>query len=40
MKGLEAKGPFFVFRPSSEDQKGLSDTNKLLIFLSCEILFE
>ena len=30
LKGLEAKGPF-VFRPSSQYQKGLSDTNKFQI---------
>ena len=36
--GLEAKRVFFVFMPSSQDQKGLSDNNKLLIPLACEIL--
>ena len=37
MKGMEAKGPFFVVRPFSQDRK---DTNKFLIRLACEILFE
>ena len=40
LKGLEAKGPLFVFRPSSQDQKGLSDTNKFLTPLTSEILFK
>ena len=40
MKGSEAKGPFFMLRPSSQDQKGLSDINKFLTSLSCEILFK
>ena len=26
---FESKGPFFMFRPSNQDQKGLLDTNKL-----------
>ena len=40
LKGLEAKGPFFVLRPSSQHQKGPSDTSKLLIPLTCKILFK
>ena len=40
MKGLEVKGPFLLFRPSSQDQKGFSDTNKFLTPLACEILFK
>ena len=39
-EGVRSKGPFFVFRPSSQDQKGLSDTNKFLTPLACEILFK
>ena len=38
MKVLEAKWPFFVFRPTSQDQKGLSDTNKLLNAMACELI--
>ena len=38
MKGLEAKGPFSCLGPP--DQKGISDTNKVLIPLACEILFK
>ena len=37
--GVRSKRAFIVFRPSSEGQKGLSDTNKLLIPLACELLF-
>ena len=39
LKGSEAKGPF-VFRPLSQDEKGLLDTNKFLTPLTCEILFK
>ena len=39
MKGLEAKGPF-LFRSPSQDQKGLSGTNKFVTALACEILFK
>ena len=36
-EGLEAN-VLFMFRPSSQDQKGLSDSNKFLTFLDCETL--
>ena len=39
-KGLDAKEPFFVFKPLSQDQKGLSDSNKLLFPLSNKMLFK
>ena len=39
LKELEAKGPF-LFRPSSQDQKGLPDTSQPHISLVCEILFK
>ena len=39
-EGVRIKRSFFVFRPSSQDQKGLSDSNKLLIPLACEILLK
>ena len=29
-----------MFGASSQDQKGLSDTNKFLTFLACEALFK
>ena len=37
---VRSKRAFFVFRPSSQHQKGLSDTSKLLIPLTCKILFK
>ena len=39
-EGVRGKRAFFVFRPSSQDQKGLPDTNKFLTPLACEILFK
>ena len=40
-KGLEAKGPFSCLGLQVQKvQKDLSDTNKLLIPLGCEILFK
>ena len=38
-EGVRSKMAFFVFRPSSQDQKGLSDTKTFLTPLACEILF-
>ena len=37
-EGVRSKMAFFVFRPTSQDQKGLSDTNKLLNTLACELI--
>ena len=37
---VRSKRAFLCFIPSCEDQKGLSDNNKLLIPLTCEILLK
>ena len=39
-EGVRSKRAFFLFGPSSRDQKGLSDTNKFLTPLACEALFK
>ena len=40
MEGVRSKRAFFVFRPSTQDQDCLSDTNKFLTPLACDTLFE
>ena len=40
IEGVESKRTLFVCRPASQDQKGLSDTNRFLTPLACEILFK
>ena len=40
VEGVRTKRAFFMFRPSSKVQKGLSDIKNLLIPLACEILFK
>ena len=37
---VRSKRAFFVFRPSSQNQKGLSDTIKFLTPLACEASFK
>ena len=44
IEGVRSKRAFFVFRPSTQDQKGLSDTNKFftplaLLLLTPSIIF-
>ena len=39
-KGSQAKGPFFLFRQSCQDIKGLSGIKTLLTPLACEILMK
>ena len=39
-EGVRRKGAFFISRPSSQDHKSLSDTNKFRTSLPSETLFK